>query len=48
MTQDIFTSVKLSRTTKERLFKHGDYGMTMDDILNNILDAVEELLVKSK
>ncbi len=48
MTLDTITTIKLTKETKERLSKHGNYGMTMDDILNNILDAVEQLLVKSK
>ena len=44
----MITTVKLTKETKERLSKHGVYGQSMDDILNEILDAIEQLLVKSK
>lgn len=37
----MITSIKLDSSTKQRLFKYGVYGNTMDEILNKILDMIE-------
>lgn len=35
------TTMRIEQKTKDRLAKHGKYGQTMDDILNEVLDKME-------
>ena len=36
------TTVRLSKTTKKRVEKLGDFGQSWDDLLNDMADFIEE------
>ena len=38
----MWTTIRVKRSTKERLMKHGRMGETFDQLLNRILDAIEK------
>jgi uncharacterized protein (UPF0371 family) len=37
------TTIRVAKSTKERLKKRGEMGMSYDDALNHVLDQLEEL-----
>jgi Tfp pilus assembly protein PilO len=37
------TTIQVAESTKERLKKRGEMGMSYDDALNHVLDQLEEL-----
>jgi len=37
------TTIRVAESTKERLKKRGEMGMSYDDALNQVLDQLEEL-----
>lgn len=37
------TTIRVAKSTKERLKKRGEMGMSYDDALNYVLDQLEEL-----
>lgn len=39
---DDYTSLRLKNSTLKRLKKHGEYGDTMDSIVNKVLDKLEK------
>lgn len=42
------TTIRVSESTKQRLKKHGDMGMSYDDVVNKILDRLQELEEKNE
>lgn len=36
------TTMRINRSTLERLKKHGRYGEILDDIINRLLDQIEK------
>jgi len=39
--QHKMTTMRVSKTTLDRLKKHGDFGDTYDTIINKLLDKIE-------
>ena len=37
-----YTTIRVSKTTKERLEKFGEMGMSYDDVITKVLDEMEE------
>ncbi|HLE47629.1 MAG TPA: hypothetical protein VI818_04970 [Candidatus Thermoplasmatota archaeon] len=36
------TTIRVAKKTRDRLARHGEFGQTIDDVVNGVLDTVEE------
>ena len=42
MAKTEITTIRVAKKTRDRLARHGEFGQTIDDVVNRVLDTVEE------
>ncbi len=42
MSKPEVTTIRVAKKTRDRLARHGQFGQTIDDVVNRVLDTVEE------